>query len=412
MAPENAEIKKLAGHEPNRQGVDPPVRSRAQALPFASIEWNAFESLVYQLVRKDATIEDALRYGTPGEAQYGIDIIARDGKSNDLACYQCKRVQSFSAPDIRKAVDTLLKGKFATEIKHFVLCVTVSLQSKTLVDEIAKQKQLLRDRGIAFSTWDASESGDLCLRLKSHPRLVDDFFGPAWGSAFNTPAPVTRAGAHELLGRLHAAWGSSPCSVPPDRETDAATLKRRSAELERVIPAMTGMDMRRLAWVPTGVVRFPDGRLLEVARPVALMCSAFDTTEAGQRRNEEDDPREVMATKVSRQDAERAACDLSDRTGLRWRLPTLAEWWMGVSAGSGRAPSDASASGGLWLRDVRPNAWRVRPPPAEAMEWVIDDMSSDGVIGNRGHWRNLHPHIRVDWVGFRLVLDYFEGAGS
>jgi len=49
---------------------------RGQALPLAELSWQGFERLILRLVRREGEIVECSVYGTPGQVQGGIDILA------------------------------------------------------------------------------------------------------------------------------------------------------------------------------------------------------------------------------------------------------------------------------------------------------------------------------------------------
>ena len=169
------------GPQPN-----PPVETRAQILPFNELSWKDFERLILRMVRRECEIEDCVLYGTQGQAQEGIDILAVHREQQSLKiCYQCKNVVKFGPSDIISAIDKFLAGQWTDKAREFVLCVAISLESKQQQDELDRQRSRLAQKDIKLSVWDGSPAGMLSERLKNSPDLVDDFFGRAWVKKFN-----------------------------------------------------------------------------------------------------------------------------------------------------------------------------------------------------------------------------------
>ncbi len=165
---------------------NPPIDTRAQTLPYGELTWENFERLIMRVIRREATIAECWVYGDRGQNQHGLDILAsRRETPDEFACYQCKRVKKFSANDIKKMVDTFLKGKWADKTKNLVLCISLPVNGTKQTDEIAAQRIRLDAKGIKFEVWDGSEAGSLSERLKQYPDLVDDFFLREWVRRFN-----------------------------------------------------------------------------------------------------------------------------------------------------------------------------------------------------------------------------------
>ena len=157
----------------------PPVSTRAQCLPFGQLTWENFERLCHRLVSLEGDVEHCARYGRQGDAQAGIDIYARH-VSGRYHCLQAKRHQSFSAAQIRDAVDLFLGGSWAARAARFTLAVQSSLRSTTVQDEIEQQAAKLSAHGLVFVALDGEE---LTNQLRQYPELVDDFFGRPWVQA-------------------------------------------------------------------------------------------------------------------------------------------------------------------------------------------------------------------------------------
>ena len=158
----------------------PPVQTRSPELPFDQLSWKDFERLVFRWARKNFGEVHCALYGRPGQAQDGIDVYARLSGGGHI-CWQARNRQDVGASDIEKSVDDFLKGKWATSAKRFVFCVRASLADTGLQDTIEAQATRLLERGIVFEAVDGSQ---LSEKLRSHPEIVDDFFGRSWLVAF------------------------------------------------------------------------------------------------------------------------------------------------------------------------------------------------------------------------------------
>lgn len=163
----------------------PPVDTLEQTLPFDKLEWENFEKLIARIVGQEFTITDTYLYGVRGQDQSGLDILASIKTTGKKACFQCKRVKTFNSLDIKTAVNKFLEGKWVQQTQIFILCITIPMNHTRQVDEIENQKKILRKKGIDFIIWDATETGQLSLKLKNLPEIVDDFFGREWVKRFN-----------------------------------------------------------------------------------------------------------------------------------------------------------------------------------------------------------------------------------
>ena len=127
-------------------------------------------------------------YGRPGQAQFGIDVYARDPlvyseplPPRRYVSLQARRVKTVTEAQLSSSVDKFLEGKWGGVSRKFIYATSDSTRSTQLVDEIEKLTTRLAQQSIEFAVWDQE---DISKRLKSYPELVDDFFGRHWVEAF------------------------------------------------------------------------------------------------------------------------------------------------------------------------------------------------------------------------------------
>jgi hypothetical protein len=167
-----------------------PVHTRLQTLPFGELSWQNFERLLFRLAGLDGHVEHCSLFGRQGQGQQGIDVYARL-KSGRYICWQAKNYERFSRTNLRDAVTTFLKGKWASRTERFVLCVRAGLNDTRLQVAAEDQATRLRDKGVVFDPMDGSH---LTERLREHPELVDDFFGREWVLAVLGPEAAEKLG--------------------------------------------------------------------------------------------------------------------------------------------------------------------------------------------------------------------------
>ena len=162
--------------------LDPPVKTRAQELPFDKLSWPDFERLCLRLVSREADVEHCQLYGTPGQEQEGIDLYARRTLQVKYDVYQCKRVKDFGPAKIKGAVQTFRVGGWADRTDRLTLCTEQSFEATQRADEFEKQRESLKDdKGVDLVSWDSRQ---LSFKLKTLPELIDDFFGREWVREF------------------------------------------------------------------------------------------------------------------------------------------------------------------------------------------------------------------------------------
>ena len=217
----------------------PPVENRIPQLPCDQLSWRDFERLVFRLARQNPDVVYCAPYGRPGQAQDGIDVYARLTGGGHI-CWQARNRKDVGASDIEKAVDDFLNGKWAASAERFVLCVRASLADTGLQDMIEAQAARLLEEDIVFEGVDGTQ---LSEKLRSHPEIVDDFFGRSWLVAFageeaaarlNRPLEVQRVIA--LRRRLAEIYDARIQQLDPGLNVDPARRDTRDILKRFVVP--------------------------------------------------------------------------------------------------------------------------------------------------------------------------------
>jgi NACHT domain len=201
--------------DPKGRRPTPPANTKVAALPLLEIGWENFERLCRRLAERSGDVEKAWGYGTPGQTQFGIDILVRlnDGT---IEVWQSKRHKRFGAADVKTALALFLSHDFATTAKRFVLALACPLSSTGVIDEIQRATTQLADRGIAFEPIGSTELTD---QLRQEAEIVDDFFGRPWVDAACGPEAAAALanrvsrfdleGVRDRLRQFYPAWIAS-----------------------------------------------------------------------------------------------------------------------------------------------------------------------------------------------------------
>lgn len=200
---------------PPRQQPAPPTVTRAPLLPTNDLAWPDFERLCVRLLAGEVQDGDssslkgtgvARLYGTPGQAQGGIDLFARDplplgvpAPTRHVVALQSRRVATVSATGLERAVADFEQGHWAGRTRRFIYATSASAVRSQFSDAIERQAVALAERGIDFVVWDREAMADL---LRNRPKLVDDFFGRAWVEAFCGSEAVSTLGTRLDLGQV------------------------------------------------------------------------------------------------------------------------------------------------------------------------------------------------------------------
>ena len=216
-----------------------PVEPRVPVLPVGEVSWRDFERLVFRLARKDPDAVYCAPYGRPGQAQDGIDVYARLSGGEHI-CWQARNRKHVNGADIEKAVDDFLKGKWAASARSFILCVQASLADTMLQDTIETQAARLLERDIVFEAVDGTQ---LSEKLRSHPEIIHDFFGPLWLKAFageevaaNLRRPLEVQRVIALRSRLAEIYNARIQQLDPGLNVDPGRSEARDIRKRFVVP--------------------------------------------------------------------------------------------------------------------------------------------------------------------------------
>ena len=146
--------------------------------------WEPFERLVLHMARTLDGAHGVRRYGKPGQAQHGLDVV---GFFADRApsVYQAKDWQQFGAADLETAVELYASGRRPFDAGRIVVVVGTEARDTKTVEKLADL--IKRHPEIQIELWDRQEISD---RLRNQPQLVTTHFGPATAAAFCATAPL------------------------------------------------------------------------------------------------------------------------------------------------------------------------------------------------------------------------------
>jgi hypothetical protein len=160
--------------------ITPPSIANYGRLPYQDLSPKRFEQLCLKYAYATYGISKCSIYGNSGQGQHGLDILVAEPEGKYIL-YQCKHVKEFSDQDLIKALIKFTNGKWFTSTLKFVLFSSNELVEAHFLDEFEKQRTLLESKGIILEKMGCWESNEA---LKSHPWIVDEFFGSEWVEKF------------------------------------------------------------------------------------------------------------------------------------------------------------------------------------------------------------------------------------
>jgi hypothetical protein len=154
-------------------GLQPALNT--QLPPFHAIEPEQFQELARDVLAVEPDVTAAEVYGTRGQSQFGIDILAylRDDRI-DVA--QCKRFQTITAEQIAEASAEFLKHLKRWQehdLHRFILITSADLTDRHLSDQVLIERARFRQLGIAYEAWGPKVLSD---KLRPHRALAEKYF--------------------------------------------------------------------------------------------------------------------------------------------------------------------------------------------------------------------------------------------
>lgn len=159
-----------------------PIVGNHMLLPLEKMSWEDFEKLCLRMVEfvEGFDIGDCEIFGRQGQKQDGIDIygLRENGR---YYTFQCKKYESISASDLNKIVSDFEEGKWFNKTEKFFICTSASFSDVHLQKRYEELKREYLKKKKQIDKWDYSSINRI---LKTHPKIVYDFFGAEWCKAF------------------------------------------------------------------------------------------------------------------------------------------------------------------------------------------------------------------------------------
>ncbi len=149
-----------------------PGKVHEECLPLEGLAWDAFESFCFDLIGRFLKPQEIYHYGTQGDDQEGVDIVAHLNNGEKWA-FQCKQWQRFNRSD---AIKVIKQAEGFEANRHILLLSRVAGVEvrKVIADSL---------------TWEVWDVRDISQKVRQLPievarRLVKDHFHPEWQNAF------------------------------------------------------------------------------------------------------------------------------------------------------------------------------------------------------------------------------------
>lgn len=161
--------------------VPAPIVGKLELLPFDGLTWENFERLQWRVLHDVEGLRNAALYGDPGQAQFGLDIVALAADGSGVAL-QSKKYARFGAGELRAAVKKFRETDRPFGIDRLIIGVSRIVRSTAAVETLTELRKELRP--ISLELWDAQK---LSYLLRDRPAIVIEFFEKSTADAFCLP---------------------------------------------------------------------------------------------------------------------------------------------------------------------------------------------------------------------------------
>lgn len=244
----------------------------------------AFQCVSAEAYSHEPGLDRCSVYGTRGQRQHGIDLLAYCRNGVEIELVQCRRYSLFGVGELDEAIQEFLKEgqRWRKEkVRRFVVITAADISDRHLQDAILSARKKFRKQSIIFDVWGCAE---LCTKLNPHRPAVQQIYGSEGADRICGPVPETAAWrATESL--MRDTLGNALVELEGERAAQLEELRELSREgrhdeaLKRVLAIKRGAAWAGYsAELRARFLRFEASMRLNlgepVAEPVALVAQA------------------------------------------------------------------------------------------------------------------------------------------
>lgn len=231
---------------PNIKQTDPP--------PLHEMGEVMFEEMCAALHAQEPDVATCDRFGTKGQGQFGVDLLARRRNNDGIELGQCKCHRSFTSGQIKTASDEFLAhwdGRWKDrDVRRFILFVACDLSKTDRQERIDAERKRFAALGVVYEAWSARS---ITHKLSSAPGIVarclgsDYWFERIVGQKMLTFAGAATGGPTPLaVQQIEALRPLAQAGVARDLD-DARALSRKGRERE-AIARLDALQSDSVAW--------------------------------------------------------------------------------------------------------------------------------------------------------------------
>lgn len=188
---------------------EPPLPSADNTLPprFHEMGEYRFQRFVTDLFGYEPDIATSTEYGVRGQADDGVDVIARRNGGDGQEAGSCKCYERTSASQIRDWSDEFLEhweGHWKGEdIRRFVLATTaLNAASRTVQDQVTRERERFAALGVTYEMWGPTT---LVAKVRPHRAVATTYLSPYWAEQLCGPVAETGLATASSAGLVSAA---------------------------------------------------------------------------------------------------------------------------------------------------------------------------------------------------------------
>lgn len=246
----------------------------------------AFQCVCAEAYNHEPDVGSCSIYGTRGQKQHGIDLLAYCRNGSRIELVQCRRYSVFGVRELDAAISDFLKERKRWEkenVRRFVVVTSADISDRELQDAILAEQKKFQRKKILFDVWGCAE---LCSKLNPHRAAVQQIYGGEDTDRICGPVPETpawRAAERMMRGTL----GNALMELESERTSQLEELRELSREGQHEEALNRALRIKRgAAWngyseeLRARFLRFEASMRVNLGEPVAGAVALVDEAKA------------------------------------------------------------------------------------------------------------------------------------
>ena len=245
-----------------------------------------FQGLCRDLYQIEPDYVTAEVFGTPGQLQHGVDILAIRRGGDGIAVGQCKCIRPIALKPalLKQASSDFLKHRTHWQergVRSFILFVAPDISRTQIQKEILQQRAAFKALGIEYEVWGEAT---IVSKLRTQPGITTTYLGQAWRDTLCGTAISGFPRHTVILDRLLYTQVATLAGHVSDSAADEVEALREIWRRGR--PAEVTAGLRRLR-EPSRWQAFPDSLRATICRFEAQLALDADDLSGAKQFAEE-----------------------------------------------------------------------------------------------------------------------------